>query len=576
MNRLTGRATSWSVLLHAAIVALLVVRGTYEASEPSRLTIIDAELLLSGARSAAPGPRTENAAPAPEPDQAPAADPAIADIAEGRAEAHAEPVADEPPVPDPALARAEREATEPAAVPQASPEREASPPAAPASPISASEAPAELPTTETRAADAVETPPADLADPTADGAAAADERDSAAEPAVATADVRPSLPIPAREHAMLEKRFAAWTGALDGERAERSVTFKNDGREYTAVFRKLPGAGAMGMEHMVIEISTEQNGSRMSTELKMARLAFSHFAQFVDQWDPNVMIHDDQIDGRFHSNTEINVTALGKIAPLFNGKVTIASREINSDGLWRARRDRIFPAGLETGVRRILLPSDLEPLAADLDAEQVHRFARDARITFYPDGTYGWQYLESAEPEELRRIDERSHYLVGADDAALHVKGVVNGRVLVYTPETIVIENDLVYAEDPRAGHSDDFLGLVAERSVEIAPPNVTGPGDLSLHASIYARRQFAVRNYRSKASGTLSIYGSLTAGSLTATEPRYATHVQFDERLASARPPSFPLSNRYELESWDREWRVEPLLPAHDGTFADEPAEQP
>ena len=62
--------------------------------------------------------------------------------------------------------------------------------------------------------------------------------------------------------------------------------------------------------------------------------------------------------------------------------------------------------------------------------------------------------------------------------------------------------------------------------------------------------------------AGTLSIYGSLTAGSLTATEPRFATRIEYDERLASARPPSFPLSDRYELESWNGEWRAEPLLP--------------
>lgn len=573
MNRLTGRATSWSVLLHAAIVALLVVRGTYEGSEPSRLTIIDAELLLSGARSAAPGPRAKSTEGEPEPDQLPDADPTVADTAGSTAEVApaAEPPADEPP----SLAHAESPVPEAVAAPEPASELEAATPPPPA-PVAELVPPAELPAAEIRAANAAETPPTEPADTATKSPAAAHERASAVEPAFAAVDPRQTLPIPAREHAMLEKRFAAWTGALDGERAARSVTFKNDGREYTAVFRKVPGAGAMGLEHMVIEISTEQNGSRMSTELKMARLAFSHFAQFVDHWDPNVMIHDDQIDGRFHSNTEINVTALGKIAPVFNGKVTIASREINSDGIWRARRDRIFPAGLETGVRRILLPSDLEPLEHDTDSEQVHRFARDARITFYPDGTYGWQYLGSPEPEELRRIDARSHYLVGDDGTALHVKGVLNGKVLVYTPERIVIEDDLVYAADPRAGDSDDYLGLVAERSVEIAPPNVTGPGDLSLHASIYARRQFAVRNYRSKASGTLSIYGSLTAGSLTATEPRYATHVQFDERLASARPPSFPLSNRYELESWDREWRVEPLLPAPDETFADETPEQP
>ena len=124
--------------------------------------------------------------------------------------------------------------------------------------------------------------------------------------------------------------------------------------------------------------------------------------------------------------------------------------------------------------------------------------------------------------------------------------------MLVYTPDDIVIEDDLVYARDPRVDDdADDYLGLVAESTVEIAPPNVTGDGDLTVDASIYARRQFAVRTIYSRRSGTLNIYGSLAAGSLTATEPRYATKIEFDKRLASARPPSFPLSDRYELEDW-------------------------
>ena len=98
---------------------------------------------------------------------------------------------------------------------------------------------------------------------------------------------------------MLSKRFAAWTGTLDAEHDERSIAWKDAGQEYTAVLRKVPADGAMGMEHLVVEISTEQNGTKMSTEMRMARLAFSNFAQFVDHWDPSVQIHDDEIGGRF-------------------------------------------------------------------------------------------------------------------------------------------------------------------------------------------------------------------------------------------------------------------------------------
>ena len=137
------------------------------------------------------------------------------------------------------------------------------------------------------------------------------------------------------------------------------------------------------------------------------------------------------------------------------------------------------------------------------------------------------------------------------------MRGTVNGKVLVYSPQRIVIVDDLRYAADPRAPGADDYLGLVAERTVEIAEPEVTGPGDLELHASIYARNRFAVRDYLSRRSGTLIIYGSVAAGSLSATEPRFATRVEFDDRLTTMRAPGFPLSDRYELDSMSGEWRV-------------------
>jgi hypothetical protein len=556
MNRSTARAMSVSVLLHGALFALLVVRLAHESSSPSRLTIINAEMLFDGVRSASAGPTTASEdEEEPEPSRGGEQPTAEAGPPEPVAEA-APPEPIETPIPTPA-----DEPPAPLAAEQQTPASEAPEPSPP--------------TPEPSVAEAVETAPAEEPRSAATAAEEPGEATASAVP-VAPPITAPGTPIPAKQHSMLSKRFAAWTGTLDAEHDERSIAWKDAGQEYTAVLRKVPADGAMGMEHLVVEISTEQNGTRMSTEMRMARLAFSNFAQFVDHWDPSVQIHDDEIGGRFHSNTEINLLTNHDATPVFKGRVTIASREINADGWWRSDREEIFPAGFETGVRRIMLPSRLLPLGDDahVDDAQVRRFARDARVTFYADGTYGWQYVESADPERREPVDERSQYLIGDEDAVLHVKGTVDGKVLVYTPERIVIEDDLRYARHPRSdGSSDDFVGLVAERSVEVAGPDVTGPGNLEIHASIYARRQFAVRGYRSRPAGTLSIYGSLTAGSLTATEPRFATRIEYDERLASARPPSFPLSDRYELESWNGEWRAEPLLPHPEPALADVPA---
>ena len=76
--------------------------------------------------------------------------------------------------------------------------------------------------------------------------------------------------------------------------------------------------------------------------------------------------------------------------------------------------------------------------------------------------------------------------------------------------------------------------------------------------AAIYAKHRFSIDDIRSKDGGLLSIYGSLTAGSISATEPRFSTKIRFDPRLESSRPPGFPVTDRYEVESWDSAWTVD------------------
>ena len=232
-------------------------------------------------------------------------------------------------------------------------------------------------------------------------------------------------------------------------------------------------------------------------------------------------------------------------------------RGINTDNARGGmKRSDMFLGGLETGVRRISLPRELTLFPGDVEEDQVHYFEEDTRLAFYPDGTFGRQALESPQPETIITIGERSAYLIARPKVALHVRGVVNGAVLVYSPSNIIVEDNLVYANDPEVDpESDDYLGLVSDRYVKIAGAETTGEGDLVIHASIYAKRRFSVGRFRSRNDGTLDIFGSLSAGSISATEPRYRTRIRFDPRLADLRAPSFPMTDRYEVAAWDNLW---------------------
>ncbi len=373
------------------------------------------------------------------------------------------------------------------------------------------------------------------------------------------------LPMSPTEQRMLSEKFRQLSEDYYRLEPDASgLSWEYRGQQYRARFTPEPAADETGIERVWVEISSEHGGVTKSARMRMKRLAFSNFAQFVDRWDPEVQIHDDELDGRFHTNSRIHLSASREARPRFLGKVTTSSRGIDtSASKRRVRRDEIFLGGLETAVGKIRLPKRYLPFPApaEVDPEQVRSFDEDTRITFYADGTYGWKTAGAPAGEVVQAIPE-ALYLVGAKKKKLYVSGVVRGKVLVFSPYRIVIAGSLTYAEDPhRSPGAGDYLGLVCDQTIEVAHPNVTGPGDLEIHAAIYAKRRFAVSGYRLRHRAMLTIFGSLTAGTLSATEPRFATRIQFDQRLEDARPPGFPVSDRYEFEPWDGEWEIEQAI---------------
>ena len=362
------------------------------------------------------------------------------------------------------------------------------------------------------------------------------------------------------EHQMLDERLAEWSSDADVVTGEQ-LSWEHEGRTYSAKITRNAAADNMGMDNMLVEVSTERDGRRWSTQMRMQRLAFSSFAQFVDRWDPDVQIHDDEIDGRFHSNSEILISRSRGVQPTFHGKVTTARRINTSNSERFVRREEVFLGGLETRVKRIQLPQQFVALdeIGNVADERVHRFTADAEITFQADGSFSWAYLKGEMSGHSIRLSDEPHYLLGDKGVSLRVSGVVNGKVLVYAPNDIVIGDDLLYADNPRLDPgSDDFVGLVADRNVVIAESRLTGPGDVTVNAAILAKRRFLVRNYRSRGGGTLHVFGSVSSGSLSATEPRFRTRLEFDPRLGEARPPGFPVTDRYEVVEWDGAWTEE------------------
>jgi hypothetical protein len=346
------------------------------------------------------------------------------------------------------------------------------------------------------------------------------------------------------------------------EAKQTQVAWEQDGKQYSAVLIPERANDGTALERVIAQVSASDRGKHLTAVVNLKRLAFSQFTQVVDYWDPMVQLHDDEIAGRFHSNSQVKLLYDSRTAPKFLGRVTTAARSFDMESRARRRDSDIFRGGVETRASRIELPDSPQPFAwAPKDENaRIHELTSDTHIRFFRDGSYTWSTRESLEPEYLNELSDDPVYFIAAPGTTIYVQGVVAGRVLIYSPQRIVIEGSLTYASDPRdAPDSGDYLGLVSNRYVEVAPPSVTGSGDLEIDAAIFAGRRFIVTNTNYPRTAMLRIYGSVAAGSLTATEPRYATRIEYDSRFEHRRPPGFPSTNRYEAADWDGQWAETP-----------------
>jgi hypothetical protein len=366
---------------------------------------------------------------------------------------------------------------------------------------------------------------------------------------------------PPQRKAILKKVTEVIAKTIAPTKSDSFFVWEKNGQRLQFSLSYLPASSATGLDELLVAVTTVDGDDTLSTQLRMRRTAFSHFAQFVDYWDPQVALHDDEFDGRFHSNSAMVISGSGGTQPRFRGKVTTAAYSIRRPEQFAYLNDsKVFLAGIEHGAASIPLPRVFLGIPRDTSrsAGRMHVLAEESWITFLGDGSYSWRTASSPSVERHAKFSEASHTIIGRGKAKLHVKGAVKGMALIYSEDDIIIDGDLLYAADPEVfPNSGDFLGLVSAKDIEIAPPAVTGPGDLKIQAAILAKGRFRVPQLYTRETGTLHIYGSLAAGSITATEPRYGTRIRFDKRFEKMRPPNFPMTDQYEIAEWDEQWIV-------------------
>ena len=387
---------------------------------------------------------------------------------------------------------------------------------------------------------------------------------------IAEPQIQPEETVPETEQVMLTKSVQQMAQKLlDTNMTNTELTWQQDGQQYSARVMRQPAADSTGLEQVIAEIMTNKDGKRLKTRLSLKRLAFSHFTQLVNHWDPSIMLHDDVIDGRFHSNTEIGLAFSGGIEPRFFGKVTTSASSMTYDNFGlRKRSKNIFQGGIETRTERVALPRDMPDVVNGGQDHDRRIFTEDTRIIFNSDGSFVWRLANGDGPMQRAEISDKPRYLIGEKGAKLFVRGTVCGIFTVYSPTDIEIEGDITYSRDPRDTLiSRDFLALISGRDIRVAGTEITGTGDLHIHAALFARRIFRIESVDRGKVGRLMILGSLTAGTILETEPRYATKLDYDKRFEYLRPASFPMTRRYEVDSWDQDWEE---VESHDALDSD------
>jgi hypothetical protein len=313
----------------------------------------------------------------------------------------------------------------------------------------------------------------------------------------------------------------------------------------------VPVDALTGLRRVDVTITRQINGRLYQVRARLQERALSHYAKFVNRWDDNVMLSNDYIDGRFHANSEVNFEVVTHARPQFNGEVTIAMRQPVAA---RLRQSTMFADGIRTGTGRIAMPRDSLPAHLPDAGATVLKLSSDARLEFRGSDGVLWTDLREKLQKQLL-VPASGLVIIGDGRTRIELSGTVSGQVLVYSSRQLLITGNLVYADS--TSDSSDTLALISDGSIEVAAASVTGTGDLQIHGALFARQRFSVRRFRDRHQGTLYVFGSLVAGSVSATEPRFHTHIRYDQRFDHGRPPAFPSAGVFDLLEWDQHWRA-------------------
>ena len=358
------------------------------------------------------------------------------------------------------------------------------------------------------------------------------------------------------------------------------------------------GGGAADPDMITILAEGTFDNETFTVTVELLPSKFSKFAYYSSIEPSNIWwTSGDTVWGPMHVQGELKVAN----SPVFYGKVTTENgldmgghwEYVEVGGYWSWQRVRVgrrwqwrrvyvpqyeyqwvssadpkFYGGYESGISLELPANGVSDVQSAASTGGYEFTGQDTVILTFKGDSLNYKFsANDPTGTNVLTSDFAPNGAIYVDDGTVRLSGTVEGRYTVGVGGNVhqgegklYFDDDIVYQNDPNAGHSSDLLGLVVQHEA-IITDNAANNNDINIHASVYVQEGgFGAENYDTRSSaGNINLLGGIiqyerrAVGTFSGNTivSGFNKRYRYDNRLLTVSPPFFPGTGEYEIVSW-------------------------
>jgi len=281
----------------------------------------------------------------------------------------------------------------------------------------------------------------------------------------------------------------------------------------------------------------------------------------------------DHLNGETHTNTHFNIfgnpvfedtaSSVDPYLYFYNGSSSnhITSYDVPTHPYYTDYDVPDFQGGTNLGAQYIDMPENATSLRSAASSGGIY-LQGNSTVAFNSNGTIKVTNKNRSGCKYGCTLSIPANGALFVNAGTLNLSGTVNGRLTVGASYDIIVNGNIVYADDPRVNPaSDDSLGIISESDVVIN--DTIASSDLEIDAAIMAlNKSFMLNNWDSTSiKGTLEIYGGIIqkergpVGTFYSNGQKasgYSKNYTHDSRFTANPPPFMPNTGDYDTLSWE------------------------